>query len=200
MSKTSRTNSPVIRAPTYVRVPSKWFKENSDRIINELDEKVVPGTTVNNNSSARVSDVFLWDIWKTGLTDLQKVIIYKLKEIYIQENKRYKFDLDYSSINVQYTKYLEEGYYIWHTDDDFGSVNKKHQNIRKLSITAPLNMGSFEGGDLQIILNNQEEPRTMCFEHGDIVIFPSFTQHQITPITRGIRYSLVSWVSGPPWR
>ena len=112
MSKTSR-KSPYIMAPAYVRVPSKWFKENSDRIINELDEKAVPGTTVNNNPSARVSDVFLWDIWKTSLTDLQKVIIYKLKEIYIQENKRYKFDLDYSSINVQYTKYLEEGYYIW---------------------------------------------------------------------------------------
>ena len=61
-------------------------------------------------------------------------------------------------------------------------------------------MGSFEGGDLQIILNNQEEPRTMCFEHGVIVIFPCFTEHEITPITRGIRYSLVSWVSGPPWR
>ena len=200
MSIISKTNSPIIRPPNYIRVPSKWFKNNAEKIINELDEKAVPGTTVNNNISARVSDVFLWDIWKLNLTDLQKVIIYKLKEIFIEENKRYNFDLDYSSINVQYTKYLEGGYYIWHTDDDFGSVNKKHQNVRKLSITAPLNIGSFEGGDLQIILNNQEEPRTMRFEYGDIVIFPSYTQHQITPVTKGIRYSLVSWISGPPWR
>ena len=63
-----------------------------------------------------------------------------------------------------------------------------------------LNIGSYEGGDLQMILNHQKDPRTMRLEFGDALVFPSFTQHQITPITKGIRYSLVSWVSGPPWR
>ena len=51
-----------------------------------------------------------------------------------------------------------------------------------------------------MILNHQKDPRTMRLEFGDVLLFPSFTQHQITPITKGIRYSLVSWVSGPPWR
>tara|TARA_B100000745_G_scaffold116655_1_gene75387 strand:+ start:1209 stop:1814 length:606 start_codon:yes stop_codon:yes gene_type:complete len=193
-------NSPIVRSPAYVRISSKWFIENAEDIINKLDKKIIPGTTVNNNSSARKSDVFLWDIWKIDLIDLQKVIIYKLKEIFIEENKRYQFDLDYSSINVQYTKYQKGDFYTWHTDDDFNATHKKHQNVRKLSITVALNVGSYEGGDLQIILNYQKEPRTMRLEFGDALIFPSFTQHQITPITKGIRYSLVSWVSGPPWR
>ena len=61
-------------------------------------------------------------------------------------------------------------------------------------------MGSYEGGDLQLVLNRQKDPRTMSIEFGDVVVFPSFTLHQITPITKGIRHSLVSWVSGPPWR
>ena len=194
------TNSPIIRAPAYVRISSRWFKENADDIINKLDKKTIPGTTVNNNPSARKSEVFLWDIWKLDLIDLQKVIIYKLKEIFIEENKKFQFDLDYSSINVQYTKYQKGDFYTWHTDDDFNATHKKHQNVRKLSITAALNVGSYEGGDLQIILNYQKEPRTMRLEFGDALVFPSFTQHQITPITEGIRYSLVSWVSGPPWR
>jgi len=193
-------NSPIVRSPAYVRISSKWFKKNADDIINKLDKKIIPGTTVNNNSSARKSDVFLWDIWKIDLMDLQKVIIYKLKEIFIEENKKFQFDLDYSSINVQYTKYQKGDFYTWHTDDDFNATHKKHQNVRKLSITAALNVGSYEGGDLQIILNYQKEPRTMRLEFGDALVFPSFTQHQITPITEGIRYSLVSWVSGPPWR
>jgi Rps23 Pro-64 3,4-dihydroxylase Tpa1-like proline 4-hydroxylase len=193
-------NSPIVRSPAYVRISSKWFKKNADDIINKLDKKIIPGTTVNNNSSARKSDVFLWDIWKIDLIDLQKVIIYKLKEIFIEENKKFQFDLDYSSINVQYTKYQKGDFYTWHTDDDFNATHKKHQNVRKLSITAALNVGSYEGGDLQIILNYQKEPRTMRLEFGDALVFPSFTQHQITPITEGIRYSLVSWVSGPPWR
>ena len=201
MSKLFKSaNSPIVRSPAYVRISSKWFIENAEDIINKLDKKIIPGTTVNNNSSARKSDVFLWDIWKIDLIDLQKVIIYKLKEIFIEENKKYKFDLDYSSINVQYTKYQKGDFYTWHTDDDFNATHKKHQNVRKLSITVALNVGSYEGGDLQIILNYQKEPRTMRLEFGDALIFPSFTQHQITPITKGIRYSLVSWVSGPPWR
>ena len=194
------TNSPIVRAPAYVRISSRWFKENADDIINKLDKKTIPGTTVNNNPSARKSEVFLWDIWKLDLIDIQKVIIYKLKEIFIEENKKYKFDLDYSSINVQYTKYLKGDFYSWHTDDDFNATHKKHQNVRKLSITVALNIGSYEGGNLQIVLNNQTEPREMCLDFGDILVFPSFTQHQITPIIKGIRLSLVSWVSGPPWR
>lgn len=194
------TNSPIVRAPAYLRISSRWFKENADDIINKLDKKTIPGTTVNNNPSARKSEVFLWDIWKIDLIDLQKVIIYKLKEIFIEENKKYKFDLDYSSINVQYTKYQKGDFYSWHTDDDFNATHKKYQNVRKLSITVALNMGSYEGGDLQMILNHQKDPRTMRLEFGDVLVFPSFTQHQITPITKGIRYSLVSWVSGPPWR
>ena len=194
------TNSPIVRAPAYVRISSRWFKENADDIINKLDKKTIPGTTVNNNPNARKSEVFLWDIWKLDLIDLQKVIIYKLKEIFIEENKKYKFDLDYSSINVQYTKYQKGDFYTWHTDDDFNATHKNHQNVRKLSITIALNVGSYEGGDLQLALNNQKDPRTMRLEFGDVLVFPSFTQHQITPITKGIRLSLVSWVSGPPWR
>ena len=194
------TNSPIVRDPAYLRISSRWFKENADDIINKLDKKTIPGTTVNNNPSARKSEVFLWDIWKLDLIDLQKVIIYKLKEIFIEENKKYKFDLDYSSINVQYTKYQEGGYYGWHTDDDVNDTHKLHQNVRKLSITAALNVGSYEGGDLQLVLNRQKNPQTMSIEFGDVIVFPSFTLHQITPITKGIRHSLVSWVSGPPWR
>ena len=193
-------NSPIIKTPAYVRVSSKWLKESADEIINSFDEKTIPGKTLTGNQNARKSDVFLWDIWKINLTDLQKVIIYRLKEIFIEENKKYKFDLDYSSINVQYTKYQEGGYYTWHTDDDVNDTHKLHQNVRKLSITAALNVGSYEGGDLQLVINRQKDPRTMSIEFGDVVVFPSFTLHQITPITKGIRHSLVSWVSGPQWR
>ena len=193
-------NSPIIKTPAYVSVSSKWLKESADEIINSFDEKTIPGKTLTGNQNARKSDVFLWDIWKKNLTDLQKVIIYRLKEIFIEENKKYKFDLDYSSINVQYTKYQEGGYYTWHTDGDVNDTHKLHQNVRKLSITAALNVGSYEGGDLQLVLNRQKDPRTMSIEFGDVVVFPSFTLHQITPITKGIRHSLISWVSGPPWR
>ena len=37
-------------------------------------------------------------------------------------------------------------------------------------------------------------------EKGTIVVFPSFVQHRVTPITKGVRQSIVGWVSGPPYR
>ena len=35
---------------------------------------------------------------------------------------------------------------------------------------------------------------------GTIFIFPSFKEHRITSITKGIRYSLVTWFLGPPFK
>ena len=124
------TNSPIVRAPAYVRISSRWFKENADDIINKLDKKTIPGTTVNNNPNARKSEVFLWDIWKLDLIDLQKVIIYKLKEIFIEENKKYKFDLDYSSIIVQYTKYQNGDF--WKYKSESMQLIREHMRIRQM--------------------------------------------------------------------
>ena len=200
MTEAKKSNYPTTKPPTYVRIPSRWFRENAGIIIEEFDNKSTTALTYNNNSKARSSEVFLWDIWKLDLSDLQKTIIYKFKEIFIEENKKYRFDLDYSTINVQYTRYPVGGYYQWHSDDDFGVVHKRHQNVRKLSITSPLNVGGFEGGDLQLQLNYQKEPRTMRFEHGDSVVFPSFIQHQVTPVTKGRRLAMVGWVHGPSFQ
>jgi len=35
---------------------------------------------------------------------------------------------------------------------------------------------------------------------GSVIIFPSFTYHKVSPITEGIRYSLVAWALGRPWQ
>ena len=42
----------------------------------------------------------------------------------------------------------------------------------------------------------QQEAR----EQGSIIIFPSFVYHQVTPVRRGMRQSLVGWISGPTFR
>jgi PKHD-type hydroxylase len=35
---------------------------------------------------------------------------------------------------------------------------------------------------------------------GSIVVFPSFIWHRVKPVTEGIRYSLVIWNLGQPYR
>ena len=53
----------------------------------------------------------------------------------------------------------------------------------------------FEGGDLEIF-----GVPTPKLETGSMIFFPSFIAHEVTPVTKGTRYSLVLWFLGTPWR
>jgi PKHD-type hydroxylase len=77
--------------------------------------------------------------------------------------------------------------------------------VRKLSLTINLSDPStYEGGDLRFDHGPHELNRfTTCKEikpQGSCVIFPSFTFHQVTPVTKGVRYSLVLWTLGYPFK
>ena len=37
-------------------------------------------------------------------------------------------------------------------------------------------------------------------KQGDIIVFPSYLEHGVSPITSGSRTSLVGWFEGPRWR
>ena len=53
----------------------------------------------------------------------------------------------------------------------------------------------FEGGDL--ILYNDG---LMKQKKGCITFFPSYLLHEITPVTKGTRYSLSMWFLGKPFK
>jgi PKHD-type hydroxylase len=35
---------------------------------------------------------------------------------------------------------------------------------------------------------------------GSVICFPSFLAHRVSPVTRGLRRSLVAWAYGPAYR
>ena len=78
--------------------------------------------------------------------------------------------------------------------------------IRKLSMTINLNSpGEYEGGNLKFDFgpHYSGERYHECTEirpQGSIIVFPSYMHHQVTPIIRGTRYSLVLWTLGKPFR
>ena len=37
-------------------------------------------------------------------------------------------------------------------------------------------------------------------QQGTVFVFPSTLRHQVTPVTSGVRKSLVAWVEGPKWK
>ena len=106
---------------------------------------------------------------------------------------RYQFDL-WDVEPLQYTVYSEGGYYGWHMDLGPGPAQR-----RKLSLTIQLSDPSeYEGGDFEA--QTGSEVITGPKERGTVIAFPSWIIHRVTPVTRGIRRSLVVWATGEPFR
>jgi len=71
--------------------------------------------------------------------------------------------------------------------------------LRKLSFSVMLSdPADYEGGDL--LLHYGKTPVMASNARGKIIFFPSYLLHEVTPVTKGTRYSLVGWVTGPPFR
>lgn len=106
----------------------------------------------------------------------------------------YRFDLDGFFQGLQFTKYTAPGqHYTWHVDKGHG------MGVRKLSLSLQLSdPAEYDGGDLCFKFGEEEQQASR--ERGMIALFPSWTLHRVTPVTRGTRYSLVAWVSGPPFK
>ena len=75
-------------------------------------------------------------------------------------------------------------------------------NVRKLSMTILLN-GNYQGGEFKFASYNKlkSEVETTDFKNaGSVIVFPSWIEHQVAPVTKGTRYSLVAWFVGPPFK
>ena len=146
----------------------------------------------------------------------------RLKDYVFQANQLAGWKWDIEGIEgLQYTEYDIGDHYDWHTDgpsDSFGAYNTPDQpgyngNIRKISISICLSdPDEFEGGDLLFsdphylldVFGNNGEEQPYKVKHlrkkGAMVLFPSFQMHKVTPVTKGMRCALVTWVMGKPWK
>jgi PKHD-type hydroxylase len=90
----------------------------------------------------------------------------------------------------------EHGMYGWHVDMGPNTTSP----CRKLSIVVQLSDPvDYEGGVLELQPSGSNVVR-MRKQRGLVVAFPSWTLHQVTPVTQGDRQSLVAWISGPPFK
>jgi PKHD-type hydroxylase len=109
------------------------------------------------------------------------------------------FDVDYLP-DIQYTKYTaeENGKYDWHCDTFWANPSTYD---RKISIVIQLSDSSdYEGGDFEFDPQYPQLPADQIRAKGSVIVFPSFLNHRVTPITKGTRRSLVSWIQGPKFR
>lgn len=118
-------------------------------------------------------------------------------------NRRYQFDL-FDPEDKRFMPFVSIMRYNEGTAAEFkphvdmtGRVGVEH---RKLSLVIPLNdPDEYEGG--RLIIDTGERFDASAFsKSGEVVVFSSMTMHSVTPVVRGTRYSLVTFLHGPRFR
>ena len=114
----------------------------------------------------------------------------------INQVNRDCFGYDLNCIELlQFTNYdsSTQGFYKKHVDLAYGVL------CRKLSFTIQLSdENSYEGGDF--CFHSSPIPIILPKKRGTLICFPSFTLHEVTPVTKGVRNSLVGWILGPKFK
>ena len=120
---------------------------------------------------------------------------------------QFNYDLEYFQ-QIQFAEYKDGGFYGWHQDE--AGIEKTNE-IRKLSLTLVLsNPDTFEGGELQFYNGDRpfedigditaEQVTNDIKAQGTVICFDSRDFHRVTPVTKGVRYSIVCWTVGPNFK
>jgi len=176
-----------------------FSKEECEKIISIGNSKNLSQSYVSREDDLTVQDISIKNAEIAWLysSDNMEWAFQRLFHIINSLNTNFfRFDLFGMIEGLQFTKYQSpDGVYVKHMDKFSNSMGV----VRKLSITIQLsNPLDYEGGELDLHLDSI--PTTMKKDQGRLVMFPSYILHEVKPVTKGTRYSLVAWVSGKPFK
>jgi len=164
-----------------------FTKEECEKIIEIANNKgLVEGTVRNNKSNVRKSKI----CWLYAPDDMGWVFQRVAGMVQDLNERFFNFDIFGLNEGFQFTNYkAPSGKYGKHVDRLTNSI------IRKLSISIQLtDPKEYEGGELYIY--EQEKGTLLDKKQGTLIMFPSYVLHEVTPVTKGERNSLVTWVTG----
>ena len=191
----SLENKKTEKTETWCYAEDAFTSEEIDKIIEAgANENIIEaGITVNNikDKSVRSTDIS----WLPSNDKNNEWIFRRLTDIVTNINNNY-FNYDITTIEyLQYSIYQEGGFYKDHID----LMHPSELGIRKLSFSIMLtDPKEYEGGKL--LLKTSFRPIDTPNKKGSIVFFPSYVLHEVTPVKKGIRKTLVGWVLGPNFK
>ena len=103
----------------------------------------------------------------------------------------FKSSLPFSSLqSMQYTVYDSKGsHYDWHRDIGSGDeIMKARINVAVLQLSDP---GDYKGGVLKI--KHEDKVIDVMKMRGMTTTFPIQLEHRVTPVTSGVRKTLIMW-------
>lgn len=182
----------------------KWFTEENCQKIIDLGKTFKPkeATVIVGDSKIDATVRRSTVRWMSKFEPRCFTLFQTVKALFEEANSQV-FGFDLTHLNeLQFTEYHADvrGKYGWHRDLLWVVKNSKVQ--RKLSMVVQLSKPEdYEGGKLELDFEEGDVslPDKML-DQGSVIMFPSFTRHRVTPVTKGTRYSLVSWHAGPPFR
>ena len=184
--------------------PLNWYWFNrafSDEEIQKIEEyaQTLPrqnGRIGNSEADTKLRKSVVRWIYRNPETEWLFAKIMKLADT-ANENL-WQFDMFSSSEDdaIQYTEYYDNGgHYDWHIDMSGGIP----LNQRKISMTVQLsNSEDYEGGEFEIMRGQNVEQ--LQRNKGTVLLFPSYILHRVSPVTNGIRKSLVIWLGGSSFK
>lgn len=139
----------------------------------------------------RNSDV----IWLEENEPANEFVYRRITDATIQLNHYFMYDL-WGLEKIQLTEYKLNQFYKSHIDSGYDMWVS-----RKLTLVVQLtDENEYEGGELLLYPISLEQPVQVPKEKGCVIAFPSSTIHEVKPVTKGKRNSLVSWVHGPRFK
>ena len=188
----SSWNLEVDQVNFYAFWNNAFSKEECQTIINIAKDKGLIKGTTKEESNVRDSKVsWLYSV------DKMDWVFRRVTDIVLNLNERFfKFDLFGLNEGFQFTNYeAPSGKYGKHVDRGM------NMPVRKLSISIQLtNPEEYEGGELKLYDGDNEEGITMDKTQGTLIMFPSYVLHEVMPVTKGERNSLVTWVTGKQFK
>jgi PKHD-type hydroxylase len=167
-----------------------FSKEECQTIINIAKDKGLVKGKTKEESDVRDSKI-------SWLYPIDKIdwVFRRVTDITLNLNERFfKFDLFGINEGFQFTNYeAPSGKYGKHVDRSMNIL------VRKLSISIQLtNPEEYEGGELY--LYDDDKGTLMDKTQGTLILFPSYVLHEVMPVTKGERNSLVTWVTGKQFK
>lgn len=164
-----------------------FTKKECEKIVKIGKKKgLVKGETSGKVENVRKSQI----TWLYPCDDMDWVFR-RVTDVILNLNDRFfQFDIFGIVEGFQFTNYkAPSDKYGKHLDRAINTV------ARKLSISIQLtDPKDYEGGELN--LYEQDEGKVMDKKQGTLIMFPSYVLHEVMPVTKGERNSLVTWVTG----
>ena len=198
---------PKVSLSKYIRFYDNVLPKNTlDKFLRICEQqnkfqqgKIIKGKSSNedpNTINTKVRDTLIWYLtnadFEKSLTDIHwcSFWFYQIKNYirsYFEDLK-----IDYSKCpvtikDIQVLKYVKQGHYVFHID---------HGELvpRTLSFIFLVNE-DYKGGELVFGLPDLSKTMTIEKKSNRLIIWPSnfLYPHSVTPVTEGIRYSIVAW-------